>query len=121
MIVHAFIMMFISTFSTTAVTNKNILISTRNNYLIYYLLIGLLISFFRSVKAQENETHKKTPKKSSGRMKIGQVFKKTPTKDNGNNLFGVPLSRICEGEILPKPVMVSVHLNINTNWSIDLL
>jgi len=66
--------------------------------------------FFRSVKAQENETNKKTPKKSSSRMKIGQVFKKTPTKDNGGNLFGVPLNRICDGENLPKPVMVSIYL-----------
>jgi hypothetical protein len=64
--------------------------------------------FSRSVKAQENETNKKTPKKSSGRMKIGQVFKKTPTKENGGNLFGVPLNRICDGENLPKPVMVSI-------------
>ncbi|VVC26378.1 Hypothetical protein CINCED_3A017878 [Cinara cedri] len=63
----------------------------------------------RSVKVQENETNKKTPKKSSGRMKIGQVFKKTPTKDNGGNLFGVPLSRICDGENLPKPVMAMLH------------
>ncbi|XP_025413731.1 rho GTPase-activating protein 20-like isoform X3 [Sipha flava] len=63
----------------------------------------------RSVKAQENETNKKTPKKSSGRMKIGQVFKKTPTKENGGNLFGVPLNRICDGENLPKPVMAMLH------------
>lgn len=42
-------------------------------------------------------------------MKIGQVFKKTPTKENGGNLFGVPLNRIiCDGENLPKPVMVSI-------------
>lgn len=68
-----------------------------------------LLLFSRSVKAQENETNKKTPKKSSGRMKIGQVFKKTPTKENGGNLFGVPLNRICDGENLPKPVMVSVQ------------
>ncbi|KAL5241046.1 hypothetical protein ACI65C_008456 [Semiaphis heraclei] len=63
----------------------------------------------RSVKAQENETSKKTPKKSSGRMKIGHVFKKTPTKENGGNLFGVPLNRICDGENLPKPVMGMLH------------
>lgn len=61
------------------------------------------------MKAQENETNKKTPKKHSGRIKIGQVFKKTPTKENGGNLFGVPLNRIiCDGENLPKPVMVSI-------------
>jgi len=71
--------------------------------------------FSRSVKAQENETNKKTPKKSSGRMKIGQVFKKTPTKENGGNLFGVPLNRICDGENLPKPVMVSIYLQIDNS------
>jgi len=69
-----------------------------------------VLVFSRSVKAQENETNKKTPKKSSSRMKIGQVFKKTPTKENGGNLFGVPLNRICDGENLPKPVMVSIYL-----------
>ena len=71
--------------------------------------------FSRSVKGQENETNKKTPKKSSSRMKIGQVFKKTPTKDNGGNLFGVPLNRICDGENLPKPVMVSIYLQTDSD------
>ncbi|KAE9536609.1 hypothetical protein AGLY_007011 [Aphis glycines] len=92
------------------------------NYISYYCITALpgtsarpqLIKpspsyHYLSVKAQENETNKKTPKKSSSRMKIGQVFKKTPTKDNGGNLFGVPLNRICDGENLPKPVMGMLH------------
>jgi len=76
--------------------------------------------FVRSVKVQENETSKKTPKKSSGRIKIGQVFKKTPTKENGGNLFGVPLNRICDGENLPKPVMVSLTRDLKIDCRLSL-
>ncbi|XP_050442931.1 rho GTPase-activating protein 20-like isoform X2 [Adelges cooleyi] len=64
----------------------------------------------RNLKAQEIESSKKTPKKSSGRIKIGQVFKKTSSnKENGGNLFGVPLNRVCDGDNLPKPVMAMLH------------
>lgn len=73
-------------------------------------MLDLFLFLIRNIKAQENEANKKTPKKSSGRIKIGQVFKKTPTKENGGNLFGVPLNKICDGETLPKPVMVSIVL-----------
>ncbi|XP_050530835.1 rho GTPase-activating protein 20-like isoform X2 [Daktulosphaira vitifoliae] len=63
----------------------------------------------RNLKAHENEINKKTPKKSSGRIKIGQVFKKTSSKENGGNLFGVPLNKICDGDNLPKPVMAMLQ------------
>lgn len=53
-------------------------------------------------------------------MKIGQVFKKTPTKENGGNLFGVPLGRISDGESLPKPVMVST-LNLQIANTFDII
>lgn len=88
-----------------------------NNRFGNFLIIFIYLYFrCRNIKAHENEANKKTPKKSTGRMKIGQVFKKTPTKENGGNLFGVPLNRICDGENLPKPVKVSIRAGLDSRF-----
>ncbi|XP_024080910.1 rho GTPase-activating protein 20-like isoform X3 [Cimex lectularius] len=52
------------------------------------------------------DSEKKLAKKSTGRIRIGQVFRKSLSKENaGGCLFGLPLQRICPGDQLPRPVM----------------
>uniref|UniRef100_A0A1B6DL33 Rho-GAP domain-containing protein n=1 Tax=Clastoptera arizonana TaxID=38151 RepID=A0A1B6DL33_9HEMI len=59
-------------------------------------------------KAPDSEV-KKSVKKSGGRMRIGQVFRRSMSKDNSGCLFGVPLSKVCEGDNLPRPVMAMLQ------------
>lgn len=59
-------------------------------------------------KPSDSET-KKSGKKSSGRMRIGQVFRRSLSKDNSGCLFGLPLAKICEGDNLPRPVMAMLQ------------
>ncbi|KAL1123299.1 hypothetical protein AAG570_002385 [Ranatra chinensis] len=58
-------------------------------------------------KVVENE--KKPIKKTTSRIRIGQVFRRSVSKDNTVCLFGLPLSRICEGDALPRPVMAMLQ------------
>ncbi|CAH1405678.1 unnamed protein product, partial [Nezara viridula] len=52
---------------------------------------------------------KKSPKKMSNRMRIGQVFRRSLSKESPGCLFGLPLSRICQGDSLPPPVVAMLH------------
>ncbi|XP_073993009.1 rho GTPase-activating protein 20-like isoform X3 [Rhodnius prolixus] len=58
------------------------------------------------------ESEKKCQKKANGgRMRIGQVFRRSVSKENATGcLFGLPLSRICQGDQLPRPVMSMLQL-----------
>lgn len=40
-------------------------------------------------------------------MKIGHVFRRSLSKDQSACLFGIPLCKLTDGEVLPKPIMVS--------------
>lgn len=53
------------------------------------------------------EENKKSTKKT-GRISLGQVFRRSLTKENPGCLFGLPLSRIMDGDNIPKPVAVSL-------------
>ncbi|XP_054265488.1 rho GTPase-activating protein 20-like isoform X2 [Macrosteles quadrilineatus] len=48
---------------------------------------------------------KKSCKKAGGRMRIGHVFRRSLSKESSGCLFGLPLTKICEGDSLPRPVM----------------
>lgn len=61
-----------------------------------------------SVKNPVLENKKNNKKSSTRGMKIGHVFRRSLSKDQSASLFGIPLCKLTDGEILPKPIMVSV-------------
>lgn len=74
----------------------------------HFVIIILFRFVYRSTaKSCDNEV-KKTCKKGAGRMRIGHVFRRSISKESTGCLFGLPLSKICEGDNLPRPVMVSL-------------
>lgn len=72
------------------------------NYSLY-----LTNCFCRNACKNPESGEKKSPKKMSNRMRIGQVFRRSLSKESPGCLFGLPLSRICQGDSLPPPVVVS--------------
>lgn len=68
------------------------------------------VSVYRSTAKSCDSEVKKSCKKASTRMRIGHVFRRSLSKESAGCLFGLPLAKICEGDNLPRPVMVS-HFN----------
>ncbi|RZF48325.1 hypothetical protein LSTR_LSTR010288 [Laodelphax striatellus] len=58
-------------------------------------------------KPHENEVKKSA--KKPGRIGISRVFRRSLSKDSTGCLFGQPLSRVCEGETLPRSVMMMLQ------------
>nr|XP_018906166.1 PREDICTED: uncharacterized protein LOC109036419 [Bemisia tabaci] len=65
-----------------------------------------VVATFRSAKTPDSDIKKK---KSPGRMKIGQIFRRSHSKENPGCLFGLPLTKIVDGDELPRPVMAMLQ------------
>lgn len=76
------------------------------------MLILFCVQFYDKVKydyrstCKSNENDVKKSGKKTGRIRIGQVFRRSLSKDNSGCLFGQPLAKVCDGEMLPRSVMV---------------
>ncbi|XP_075223059.1 uncharacterized protein LOC142325326 isoform X2 [Lycorma delicatula] len=58
---------------------------------------------------KSNDSEVKKSGKKGGRIRIGQVFRRSLSKDNSGCLFGQPLTKVCDGETLPRSVMVMLQ------------
>lgn len=79
-----------------------------------FILFYFIFASRNSFKENGSENgEKKNGKKVSGRMKFGQVFRRTPNKDESAGfLFGLPLGKLCHGDKLPSPLIVSAFVII---------
>lgn len=79
----------------------------------FYLLYFIFTSRNSFKENGSDNGEKKNGKKVSGRMKFGQVFRRTPNKDEpAGFLFGLPLGKLCHGDKLPSPLVVSAFVRI---------
>ncbi|XP_065213661.1 rho GTPase-activating protein 20-like isoform X3 [Planococcus citri] len=62
-----------------------------------------------SAKNPVLENKKNNKKSSTKTMKIGHVFRRSLSKDQSACLFGIPLCKLTDGEVLPKPIMSMLY------------
>ncbi|XP_039300570.1 uncharacterized protein LOC111049360 [Nilaparvata lugens] len=81
--------------------------SPDTSFVIGWPTTNVVATFTTCKQPHENEVKKSA--KKAGRIRIGQVFRRSLSKDNSGCLFGQPLARVCEGETLPRPVMMMLQ------------